>query len=1464
MSVRILNRSFSGGEITPELFGRLDLSKVQEALALCMNFITLPHGPVVNRPGTEYVEEVKDSASATRLIPFSYNNTQTFAIQLGAGYFRFHTQGGTLQCGSLPSYVPPATVAISLGAPGVVGWPGHGLAADTPVSFSTTGALPPGITAGVTYYVANPATDTFQLATAPKGGAISTANAATVSIGIAAPGVVTWNSHGLAAGTGVVFSTTGALPTGITAGTTYYVVAPTPNTFEIAATPGGAAITTSGTQSGAQTCTASATVTISIATPGVITWNNHGLAAGAAVAFSTSGALPTGISAGTTYYVVNPTINTFEIAAAPGGAAIATSGTQSGTQTCAGRQVGTHTASYAYDLGSALSYANTNYYCLAPSAGQNPVQPAWSAVTAYAPGDLVSYNGFTFVCTAGSTNVVPAYGIPAGGSWQAIWYAMPAGGDYEIPNVYAAADLMDIHYTQSADVLTLVHPNYPIMELRRYGATTWELVKVNFAAGVDAPVGTNSAGSPTSHQYVVTAQVRTTRRQGRAHVSYGYETLPSLASAAVYCDLTQYGAYISLSWSPVAIASSTNLNPVISSAGYNAYKLIGGVYQYLGSASGTSFTDTYAVSAAAKAGRNPPTAAYVPGIAPGQPVATPYGATLGTLNVIATGSGSTSYSYVVTALDAGGNESYPSTAATCTNDLTTGTNHNTINWPGVENASRYNVYKLSYGIYGFIGQVAPPSQAGAPAMSFVDNNITPDISRTPPMRDANQLDSAGDYPAAVAYYQQRRIFAGTLNQPQNVWATRSGTESDMSYTIPTRDDNRIAFRVAGREASAIRHIVPMQDLLFLSASCEWRCSSTTGVLTPGTISVQPQSYIGANNVQPVVVGNAVLYAAARGGHIRQMNYNWQINGYQSTDSSIFAPHLFDYNTIVDMAYARGPIPILWCVSSTGSLLGMTYLPEQEIAAWHQHATGAADAFESICTITENNEDMLYCIVRRTMSGGVTKRFVERLHTRLYSSVADCHYVDCGATFNVATAKAGAFARAGTTMTCTIAGHGFATGETRWFYFSDTSFGAGPVGKDYAVTVVDAKTFTIAVANAGAVAGSVTCVSSGTFTRSGANMTCTMTGHGFSSGDTGWFYFSDGGFGALPTGQGYVVTYVNANTFTITVPEPSAPVAISIGSPAVISWNAHGLASGAPVVFSPNIGTFARSGTTMTCSITAHGLVNGQTYSFYFSDTGFGAPPGGTSYPVTVVDANTFTITVANAGAVSGTVSHPALPAGLTAGTTYYVVNPAANTFQIAASPGGAAIATSGTAAGTQICTGDAGAANGTLTHLPHIVSNLTWLEGMTVNVLADGAVLPPQTVSTAAVGNVPAGSITLPVGATQVHVGLPITAQLQTPPAAQSMEPALAQGLAKNVNKVFLRTYRSSGILAGPDFADLTPYRQRTVENPGSPPNMVSDEVEILLSNDWGTSGQICIQQSDPLPLDIASMTLEIAVGGGV
>ena len=732
-SVRLPARSFSSGEMTPELFGRVDLSKFQSGLAKCRNFVVLPHGPVRNRTGTQFVKEVGNSAKRTRLIPFSYTNTQTFAIQLGVGFIRWQTQGATLLAGTVAAY-----------------------------------------------------------------------NGAT-----------------------------------------------------------------------------------------------------------------------------------------------------------------------AYNIGDLALSGGTNYYCVAATTGNAPPNATY-------------------------------------------WYAMPADGTYEIPNPYAEADIFDIHYVQSADVLTLVHPNYAPRELRRYGATNWQLAAASFQPTIAAPASvsatpTGTGGTPLTLQYVVTA-----------------------------------------------VSSINNLE-----------------------------------------------------------------------------------------------ESQASTSVgSCSLDLTVANSYVTVTWAAVSGAARYNVYKYANGLYGYIGQ------AGTAGLSFKDQNVTPDISRTPLMLDSTFSSGAGYWPAAVGYFEQRRLFAGWALSPQSLLATRSGTESNIAYHIPSVADDRLALRIAAREASAIRHIVPVQSVILLTATNEFKMASTDGgAISATNLQVRPQAYVGANNVQPVVVGSGVLYAQSRGGRVREMTYNWQAQSYLTNDISLMAPHLFDYFNVVDMAFCRAPHPILWCINDQGQLLGMTYVPEQQISAWHWHDTGNGDVFESCCVVTEGTEDIVYVIVKRTINGA-TKRYVERLSSRNFPTQADNFFVDCGA------------------------------------------------------------------------------------------------------------------------------TYSGAATTTI---------------------------------------------------------------------------------------------------------------------------------------------------------------------------SGLSWLEGRTVNVLGDGAVMPQCVVT--------GGAITLQQAVSKAQIGLPITADLQTLPFTVP-EPDFGFGHVKNINKVWLRVVKSSGVFAGPDFSSLVQYAQRTTEVYGAAPNLVTDEIEITVTNSWGTSGQVCIRQTDPLPLTVVSATLEVSVGG--
>jgi hypothetical protein len=216
-------------------------------------------------------------------------------------------------------------------------WPvGLQLQGDVPASFATA------LTMGGTKY-------TFD------GYGQDYASNQTVTITVSTATFTVSSTTGIMAGTPVKFSSSGALPTGLVAGTKYYARDVTATTFKVSATSGGAAITLSGSQSGTQTVywdiysrftAATATPSnktgartpiypsINIASPATITSTGHGLVNGDRVLFQTTGILPTGISANAVYFVINAATNTFQISATSGGSAIGTSGTQSGTHTC--------------------------------------------------------------------------------------------------------------------------------------------------------------------------------------------------------------------------------------------------------------------------------------------------------------------------------------------------------------------------------------------------------------------------------------------------------------------------------------------------------------------------------------------------------------------------------------------------------------------------------------------------------------------------------------------------------------------------------------------------------------------------------------------------------------------------------------------------------------------------------------------------------------------------------------------------------------------------------------------------------------------------------------------------------------------------------------------------------------------------------------------------------------------------
>ncbi len=341
------------------------------------------------------------------------------------------------------------------------------------------------------------------------------------------------------------------------------------------------------------------------------------------------------------------------------------------------------------------------------------------------------------------------------------------------------------------------------------------------------------------------------------------------------------------------------------------------------------------------------------------------------------------YTYCVTAVNADDEESQASASISVAGNLYATGGNNTVTWQAVSGAVKYKVYKKYSGVMGYIGVTRDTS--------FKDDLITPNAAKVPPEYDID-LSVAGEYPSCVTYYEQRRCFAGSANSPQTLWMTETGTENSMRQGIVTQDTDAIEVRVATREANTIRHLIPLSSLVLMTSSTELVCNANSGAITQTNISIKPQAYIGASAVQPVIVNNVVLYVAARGNHIRELGYQWQANGVVTADVSLRAPHLFDGQVVKDMAFSRSPYPICWCVSSDGSLLGMTYIPEESIGGWHRHITDGE--FESCCVVTENNDDRLYVIVKRTINGKTVK-YIERMQDMLITDDDLAFFVDSG-------------------------------------------------------------------------------------------------------------------------------------------------------------------------------------------------------------------------------------------------------------------------------------------------------------------------------------------------------------------------------------------------------------------------------------------------------------------------------------
>lgn len=597
----------------------------------------------------------------------------------------------------------------------------------------------------------------------------------------------------------------------------------------------------------------------------------------------------------------------------------------------------------------------------------------WSSLTNYVQGDIVTYSGRQYWCMIPNINVPPEAGLT-----NAYWFIMTAGY-FEVPFgiLIEINDLSMIRYQQKNSVMTFTSQEFKPRQLIRFSDTDWTMNDIDVSDTIYRPTNiavSAGAGGSTVYRYTVTAIDSTT----------GVESTRGYSATARNVQTLEYGLQIE-DGDPailhcVAHDMLTGDSVILAGAGFPA--VIGtGPYQIIVidadhfSLNGTSFDGSIAHI-------NPGTAT------PNEQSVTSATPVPGTPNV--------------------------------------------ITWTAVDGASKYNIYSLNNGIFGYIGTSQDDT--------FNDVGITPAIGIQPPVL-IPLFQTANDYPAVVGTYQERLMFANTANQTQTVWASNTGAPNRFLISTPVKDSDAIQFTIDGQQVQTVQALVDLGELIIHTSAGEYRCrGNSAGTLTPTGISLGKQGHAGCSTtVPPVGIGNTDLFVQARENIIRDLQFSIQTNSYIGKDCTIFSSNLFANKTITAMAWQQIPHSILWVGLSDGTLLGFTYIKEHEIWGWHRHETINGD-IKRICIIPEGTEDALYLYITRTILDEEV-HYVERLANREFSDITtDAIFTDSSLTYDGRNTG-------GTTITATT-GTGWLPSDSITLTASASQFSLTDIGDEY--------------------------------------------------------------------------------------------------------------------------------------------------------------------------------------------------------------------------------------------------------------------------------------------------------------------------------------------------------------------------------------------------------------------------------
>jgi hypothetical protein len=610
--------------------------------------------------------------------------------------------------------------------------------------------------------------------------------------------------------------------------------------------------------------------------------------------------------------------------------------------------------------------------------------------------------------------------VMAGGA-----YIDDGGSPYELAVPYAHDEIADLYMEQSNDVATVVHPLYPPAELARYGTTDWRYELVSFASQIDAPQGMVATVTEGYTGYGTDKLKEFHTYKVSTIGATGEESLPSASFVSNTDVVLGYDQnFVTITWNApgVVIEGSATPNAGVGGAGNTEIDRttplrVGETITHVG-----VFSNEVRTNCKVKIAERTGASTYTINVDqlfdhPGGgwhdvELAAPYLVPAGTHFSGAYMTNWTKQTSVAAhSQSAGDKVGAAQTVTDATGGIVTATR---VRYQSTADfvVDSYILYKESNGLYGYIGTTVETT--------FKDTNFTPAFTNGP-QSGRNPFEGAGNYPQTITFVQQRRVFGGTLNNPQTIFETQAGNYKNMGTSSPTQDSDAIEFTLASTKKQDVYHIVPLEKgMIVFTRSGEWRVTGRDGdVITPSSVLPMPQTpYGAAKHVKPLVIGKSILFLQRTGRRVLAMGYSLEADSYLATDLTLLARHLFKGRRVVAWASADDPDGLVWCVLDNGKALCLTYLKEHDVWGWGRAETKGK--VTDVAVIPEGNRDVPYFLVERRIGGSV-KKYIEYMAPRSFEDIRDAFFVDSGLSLDdpvdIASVSFGA------TTTITSNGHG---------------------------------------------------------------------------------------------------------------------------------------------------------------------------------------------------------------------------------------------------------------------------------------------------------------------------------------------------------------------------------------------------------------------------------------------------------